>query len=75
MQKKAISINQCQPLDALVERLTGEVSLAEQISVMVDTICPQVAITMMMIIIFLIRVMMMMVVVKMPKAVKQNHIN
>merc|ERR1719264_2521592 len=28
-------------MDALVTRLTGEVSLAEQISVMVDTICPQ----------------------------------
>jgi len=28
-------------MDALVTRLTGDVSLAEQISVMVDTICPQ----------------------------------
>ena len=28
--------------DALVARLTGETSLGEQISVMVDTICPQV---------------------------------
>ena len=36
-----------QPSDALVERLTGEASLAEQISVLVDTICPQVTITLM----------------------------
>merc|ERR1712012_1099513 len=28
-------------MDALVARLTGETSLVEQISVMVDTICPQ----------------------------------
>merc|ERR1712079_57618 len=28
-------------MDALVARLTGEASLVEQISVMVDTICPQ----------------------------------
>merc|ERR1712001_576789 len=28
-------------MDALVTRLTGEVSLAEQIQVMADTICPQ----------------------------------
>merc|ERR1712020_498401 len=28
-------------MDALVARLTGETSLGEQISVMVDTICPQ----------------------------------
>merc|ERR1712192_300656 len=27
--------------DALVERLTGVVSIAEQVSVMADTICPQ----------------------------------
>lgn len=45
-----------------MERLTGEVSLAEQISVMVDTICPQVAITMMMI-------AMMTVMITMPKGV------
>ena len=35
----------CKPADNLVTRLTGEVSLAEQIQVMADTICPQVTST------------------------------
>ena len=43
-KKGILEKDHCQPADALVTRLTGEASIAEQISVMAGTICPQVTI-------------------------------